>query len=398
MRRPERTFVPVLAVLALTAAAAEEPLAVSAPLSWQERIHLEAHGFVSFGYLRTWGNDWVGDGDGGSTEEGTDDFWEAGANVIARPLPRLRVGIQLFARDLGRYDNGEVAIDWAQATYTFSDEVALTAGRFKFPVGLYNEVIDVDAARVPVFLPPVIYGFRSRDLYISADGGKLDGYLFDRVEFSLYAGAKRFDSEAGLTTFFTEFLGADVGSVRCSTDAIVGGMVHVHDLMPGLGARLTLTDLVGFRVDGTLFGAPFSLGADHYIQGVASLLYEAGDWEATLEYSRLYARGDLVAPALAYTDEVRDDSHALVLATTWHARSWIDCYAAVEAASSSAIHHDTKEITTLVGAVRLQVLPNWSVKVEGRHSIGDEGLNDQPDGEPTEGHWQALILKTTVDF
>lgn len=50
---------------------------------------LETHGFVSFGYLKSRGNNWLGE-----TIDGTDEFWEAASNVIARPMNHLRLGAQ----------------------------------------------------------------------------------------------------------------------------------------------------------------------------------------------------------------------------------------------------------------------------------------------------------------
>ncbi len=71
-------------------------------------LRIDTHGFASFGYVHSWGNNWLGD-----TKEGSTEFWEAAMNAVARPIDHLRIGAQLFARDLGRYDNGKVQVDWA---------------------------------------------------------------------------------------------------------------------------------------------------------------------------------------------------------------------------------------------------------------------------------------------
>src|SRR4051812_25878047 len=120
------------------AAAAEDPLG----------LNLETHGFVSFGYLKSWGNNWHGE-----TLDGTDEFWEAAANVISRPMDHLRLGAQLFVRDLGVYGNGKVELDWAYADWRQIDDFGIQVGRVKIPFGLYSDIIDVDAARPSVFLP-----------------------------------------------------------------------------------------------------------------------------------------------------------------------------------------------------------------------------------------------------
>ena len=127
-------------------------------------LNLEAHGFVSFGYLKSWGNNWQGE-----TRNGTDEFWEAAGNVIARPLDHLRLGAQLFVRDLGEYGNGKVELDWAYADWRASDAVGVQVGRIKIPYGLYGEAVDVDAARTTIF-QSLIYGRKERDIRLTTDG------------------------------------------------------------------------------------------------------------------------------------------------------------------------------------------------------------------------------------
>ena len=149
-----------------------KPVPSAQEQSIAESLNLETHGFVSFGYLQTARNNWLG-----PTEEGTSEFWEAAANVIARPMDRLRLGVQLFARDLVDYDNGKVTVDWAYADYRCDDAIGFQVGRFKLPLGLYNESLDVDAARTEIFLPPSVYDPQSRDFQISTDGAKLYGLI-----------------------------------------------------------------------------------------------------------------------------------------------------------------------------------------------------------------------------
>ena len=91
----------VVMPLSVSTPSAPTPSAPTAPTSTRtvvEDIHLEAHGFVSFGYLRTWDNHVYAN----DTIGGTSDFKEAALNAIARPWERIRVGAQLFMREIGR--------------------------------------------------------------------------------------------------------------------------------------------------------------------------------------------------------------------------------------------------------------------------------------------------------
>jgi len=365
-----------------------------------ERLNLEAHGSVSFGYLRSWGNDWIGDGSGGSSENGTTDLWEATANVIARPADRLRLGAQLFARDLGRYDNGNPTLDWAYLDYRFADACGIQVGRFKIPLGLYNETADIDAARAPVFLPPSIYSFRSRDLRLSADGLKLFGYVplgAGAVEYAVYGGVKYYADDAGFSQYLNEVSGADPGSLHMQSDAVIGGSLHWHTPVDGLGLRLSAGDIVGFQIDSSYGGTPSRSAADHYVQGIVSAIWEKGPWEVAWEYSRIHTRGTITL-AGAQIGELRDDSHAAHLSTTWHGRPWLDLYGSLQVARRNVTDFNGAGGDSVVFAVRVLPLPEWSLKAEVRLVHGTQGVNAQPDGSEPHENWQVFSLKSTWDF
>ena len=136
-----------------------------------DSLHIETHGFVSFGYLKSWGNNWLGE-----TLDGTSEFWEAAANVIMRPMDRLRIGAQLFTRDLGIYGNGQVELDWAYIDWRIADEIGVQVGRVKLPLGIHSDEVDIDASHPAVFLPRFfIYPARSRDILMSTDAVSCTG-------------------------------------------------------------------------------------------------------------------------------------------------------------------------------------------------------------------------------
>jgi hypothetical protein len=145
------------------------PFALGLPMMAVElQLAPEVHSFVSFGYLQTTGNNWLG-----NSRSGTGEFWEAAANAQVTPWPQTRLAGQLFARDFQRYDNGRVQVDWLFAEWRPKDLIGVQVGRVKIPLGLYNEVRDVDVARATIFLPASIYALRTRDINNSTDGAKI---------------------------------------------------------------------------------------------------------------------------------------------------------------------------------------------------------------------------------
>ena len=67
---------------------------------------LEIHGFASTGYLKSTANNFLV-----LSEEGSFEFNEAGLNVSTSLTDDIRVGMQLFAKDLGDYHKPAKDID-----------------------------------------------------------------------------------------------------------------------------------------------------------------------------------------------------------------------------------------------------------------------------------------------
>ena len=105
-------------------------------------------------------------------KRGSFEFAEVGINFTKALSDRLRLGVQLFARDLGPIGNYDAKFDWFYLDYRLSDWLGLRAGRVKLPFGLYNEINDVDAARVPILLPQSVYSTRNRDYPAGPDRGR----------------------------------------------------------------------------------------------------------------------------------------------------------------------------------------------------------------------------------
>src|SRR6187399_37620 len=133
---------------------------------------LEVHGFVSQGFIKTTNNNYLA-----KSERGSFEFVEAGVNFTKPLSDRLRVGLQLFARDLGPTGNYRPQFDWFYFDFRVADWFGIRAGRTKLPFGLYNETSDIDAARVPVLLPQSVYPQANRDFLLAQTGGEIYGYV-----------------------------------------------------------------------------------------------------------------------------------------------------------------------------------------------------------------------------
>ncbi len=365
--------------------AAEDPFA---------DLNLETHGFVSFGYLKSWGNNWLGE-----TLDGTDQFWEAAANVIARPMDHLRLGAQLFVRDLGTSGNGQVEVDWAYADWRFNDAIGVQVGRVKMPFGLFSESLDVDAGRSSIFLP-IMYPNRAREILLSTDGVKLYGKLGD-FDWAVYGGQHQLETDGDFATYIAYGAGLDeVHSIKA--DSEIGAMVHWYTPVPGLASRLSFAWLNNLELTGTRPGATVELDIPYWYAGMFSLIYETGPFTICSEYQRYYANNELiitpiVGPVFRIDQPQRADS--AYLSCTWQWRSWLSLYGSLEGAwSDPTDRHGDQYLQTLVGALNLRPTEHWSLKAEFRYNHGTFGIDPQLNPSGITDDWQVLALKTTVDF
>jgi hypothetical protein len=132
----------------------------------------EIHGFLSQGYLKTTANNYLL-----SSRTGSFEYNEAGLTVASQINSKLRVGLQVLSRDLGREGNNVVAMDWAYGDYHWNDCLGFRLGKIKTPYGFYNQSRDVDILRTTILLPEAVYDEDMRDFILSFQGGSVYGDL-----------------------------------------------------------------------------------------------------------------------------------------------------------------------------------------------------------------------------
>ena len=89
---------------------------------------------------------------------GRGDNAEFALDVAAQPHERLAIAAQVFFRNGGEAGEMTGRVDWAFASWRFSDAVTLRVGKVKQPFGIYGEIYDVGTLRPFQSLPAGIYG------------------------------------------------------------------------------------------------------------------------------------------------------------------------------------------------------------------------------------------------
>jgi hypothetical protein len=150
----------------------------------------QVHGFINQGYFLSSDNNVYGNS---SSNNGSLELTEIGLNGSIRPLSNLAIAVQGIYRRAGEVSD-EARIDYALIDWTIVDhdnyQYGIRLGRVKNPFGFFNDTRDVAFTRPSIFLPQGIYQERSRNLFLSSNGGQF--YLNTTTsigEFSLQINA-----------------------------------------------------------------------------------------------------------------------------------------------------------------------------------------------------------------
>lgn len=353
---------------------------------------LQLHGFVSQGFILTTHNNYLARARHGSAE-----FSEIGVNLTASLTDRATMGVQAFSRDLGPEGNYQIKADWYYLDYRLADELGFRAGRIKLPVGLYNEVQDVDVARVPVLLPHGVYAANRRQYLLAHTGAELYGYvnlaLAGALEYRLYGGTIYTDpplQAPGTPLLVPEIRSPYVAGARLLWETPLEG------LRLAASAQAAHIDLVTYTSSPPL---PLGLWVWHPILvGVVSAEYSVDDLLLAAEYRRGYAKVRLGSIEGSVMDE---GAYAML---SWRLAEWFQ-----PGAHYSLYFPDTKyrngrerQQHDLAGTLRFDIDPHSLLKLEGHYMVGTAGLSpelndDRPIATLTR-RWLAFFAKATMYF
>lgn len=158
---------------------------------------LQFHGFASQGFVYTSANNWLTMG----TASGSGAMTDMGANVSMAVTDKLRIGAQVYDRNLGQLGQWHPTLDWAYADYRFTDWFGIRAGKVKTVSGLYNDTQDMDFLHPFALLPQGVYPTVIREVTIAHEGGDIYGHVSlprnaGSIMYTAFAG-ERGDSKYG---------------------------------------------------------------------------------------------------------------------------------------------------------------------------------------------------------
>jgi hypothetical protein len=273
-----------------------------------EDLNIQLHGYATQGFLYTTQNNFL------TTESsnGSASWTEAVVNVTAKPVSKLRIGVQARYQLLGNYANG-ITLDWAAADYRENDRVGVRFGKVKVPSGLFNDIQDIDPAYLWALLPQSIYPLSSRNGQLATYGGVVYGTLNEfspkvgQLEYRAWVGETSIPSNDG---YFLAYNEEGITLPNGLTGAAIGEAIHWKTPLTGLmiGAsdiqkRTETAALVaGGALPGTLTIPPFNI-PDYFAH------YEKNKLMVAAEYTRLPV--SLSLDLAGTTTPTRVDIHGL---------------------------------------------------------------------------------------
>jgi len=268
-------------------------LASFAPSSFADLEGIDIHGFASQGHMGSTRFNYIT-----PSLESSWSVSEYAVNMSTSLDDDLRVGIQLFARNLGDLGQNRVTLDWAFGDYHWDDKLGIRAGRVKMPYGLYNETADFDAVRTSVLLPQSVYDLRMRDFLVAVNGvnpyGSLDIPGAGGLDYSAYIGTVNFPLDGSVARFLN-----DAGAmtfVSLDNARSMGGQLIWNTPLDGLRVGHTLNSYSGniaMELTAPTFAALEPLGATaiedldvaQFNLNTSSIEYTRGNLVLASEYS-----------------------------------------------------------------------------------------------------------------
>ncbi len=383
---------------------------------------VDIHGFASQGYLYSTKNNYLA-----MSQDGSAEFNEFGINFATDITNDLRLGMQIFARDLGDLGNDQLTLDWANADYHYSDMAGVRIGKIKLPLGLYNESREIDLARTSVLLPQSVYIEKFRDAISSFIGidlyGRLPAGPIGSFDYQVYGGGNNFSDDSSVVQAFEEPAATTFPVLSQSFDFSDTTVKYLYG-----GQLLWNTPVPGLRMGASLFAISFSLEGTSTVNffngtgtqtsvlpamaevpnlkvATASIEYTWRDLVLASEYLRLDADVDIDVGGTTTSQVLNWDGW--YVSAAYRFTPWFELGASFShyvtdrgdwSRSDPRSHQEDAALSA-----RFDVNEHWLIKLEGHGMQGaalvrrGDNLND--DGsESFDDDWLFFAAKTTVNF
>jgi hypothetical protein len=135
------------------------------------QAEVQVHGSIQQGFVWSEHNNFLTM----DTTEGSGEMTDGAFNMSSQITKKLRVGAQLYSRNIGDLGNGGVQMDWGFADYRFSKWIGVRGGKIKTALGLFNDTQDMEFLHTWALLPQGVYPLDLRAVTIAHVGADVYG-------------------------------------------------------------------------------------------------------------------------------------------------------------------------------------------------------------------------------
>lgn len=249
-------------------------------------LNIQVHGYATQGFLYTTQNNLLTT----RSSDGSPAWTEAVVNITAQPIRKLRFAVQGHYFLLGNLGNS-IALDSALADYKWDDRFGVRFGKVKTPLGLFNEMQDIDPGYMWALLPQSVYPIQSRNTLLSHYGAVVYGILplgqrLGKMEYRGWAGERVLLNNDGYLLSQTQH---GITLPNGLSGVTYGGALRWRTPLPGL--LVGMSDYRNNNWSAVLSAAGGQLAGIELIHPFNSqnvfVQYERNKWMAAAEYSRL---------------------------------------------------------------------------------------------------------------
>ncbi len=365
---------------------------------------VQIHSFGSEGFSYSNNNNYLTM----NTSQGSFAMTDGGVNISSQLTDKLRVGAQVYDRNIGHLGAWQAQLDWAVADYKFKDWFGIRGGIVKTTFGLDNDTQDVDFLHTFALLPQSIYPTDLRDALIRHRGGDVYGQVslkrFGSIAYTGFAGL-RADGVNGGYIYLLQNVGINMtqygglqygGDLRWNTPVkgLLLGYSHMDENITGTGT---------FNTPG--FGSgPYE---EHSNKDQANQFYgeyTIGNLKIDGEYRRWWRDQQIFNGFFGITTDTRGGyvSGEYRISKRLTVGSYYSRIVPVWAANHDlASNHLYDKVVT----ARVDLNNHWDVKVEGHFMDGNGSPGDYPVGFYTSVNpngfkpkTNLLVIKTGFNF
>jgi hypothetical protein len=196
---------------------------------------VQVHSFASQGYAYSDHNNFLTM----PTRTGSPAFTDGGFNMSTSLTDKLRVGAQLYFRNVGQLGKWQPELDWGYVDYRFKSWFGVRGGKVKSALGLYNDTQDMDSMQTFALLPQGVYPLDLRDDYIAHTGGDVYGQVSfhkgGNLRYTAYGGARESNPRGG----YYYSTASDGMPITSMSGLVVGGDLRWETPVRGLTIGLS---------------------------------------------------------------------------------------------------------------------------------------------------------------